>query len=106
MQFAINDDTDLTWVADAITLEDVYEHFGINPVIRTVLRIGLAVVIVVAAGVTTVLIIRKKKKKAEKEAKKAEKAEKPKRRRRASKPKNAETSAEPGQQSDSEAISA
>lgn len=64
VQFAINDDTDLTWAAGKITQEDVYEHFGVNPVLRTVLRIGFAVVIVAGAAVVTVLIIRRKKRKA------------------------------------------
>ena len=65
-QFAIpiNDDHDLVWPAGVVTREDVYEHFGINPVLRTVLRIGFAVVIVAGVAVTTVLLIRRKKRKA------------------------------------------
>ena len=58
-----NDKIDRRWPGIVIPKEEVYEYFGVNPVVRTVLRIGLCVVIVASVTVVTVLIIRKKKKK-------------------------------------------
>ena len=58
-----NDEENFRWPIRSVSKESVYEYFGVNPVLRTVLRIGLCVVIIAGAAVATVLIIRKKKKK-------------------------------------------
>lgn len=65
MQFAVNDDPDLTWIAGAITREDIYEYLGVNPLLRSLARIGIGAVVFVSVGAVVFFVIRANKKKNE-----------------------------------------